>query len=69
MRKGPRLRIEERRGKRMTLYTDQTGPLVQYENGTLHIEDLNPHQIIRWRMRRSEMLRLGIRCILAAIFK
>lgn len=53
----------------MTLYTDQTGPLVQYENGTLHIEDLNPHQIIRWRMRRSEMLRLGIRCILAAIFK
>jgi hypothetical protein len=51
----------------MTIYMDQTGPLVEYKNGVLHIEDLNPHQLMRWQMTRSEMLRFGWRCLVAAV--
>jgi hypothetical protein len=51
----------------MTLFFDRAGPLMMYGDGTLSIEDLNPEMKTRWRMRRGEMLLLGLRCIWAAI--
>ena len=50
----------------MTLFWHGTGPLLKYDNGTLHIEDLNPQIKTQWRMSRGEMFWLGWRCILAA---
>ena len=51
----------------MTLFWHETGPLMRYEKGVLHVEDLNPHIETRWAMSRGEMLRMGWRCIVAAL--
>lgn len=51
----------------MTLFMDFAGPLVKYQDGTLHIEDLNPEIKTKWRMSRLEMLTFGFRCISAAL--
>ena len=51
----------------MTLYWAHWGPLLQYRNGFLEIEDLNPDLKTRWRMSRWEMLRTGLRFMIAAI--
>jgi hypothetical protein len=51
----------------MTLFWHPTGPLLRYSGGVLLIEDLNPELRTRWRMSRLEMLRLGWRCIAAAL--
>jgi hypothetical protein len=51
----------------MTLFVDPTGPLVYYTGGTFGVEDLNPEGRMRWRMSRWEMLKLGCRCIVAAV--
>jgi hypothetical protein len=51
----------------MTLFWHQTGPLMKYEAGFLHVEDLNPEVKTHWRMSRLEMLRLGWMCVVASI--
>lgn len=51
----------------MTLFWDQTGPKIAYQDGVIEIEDLNPQVSMRWRMSRLEMLRLGWRCILTVL--
>lgn len=51
----------------MTLFWHPTGPLMRYQAKTLFIDDLNPEQHTKWRMSRFEMLRLGWRCIVAAL--
>lgn len=53
----------------MILFTDPTGPKLTYENGMLHVADLNPQIETRWRMTRWDMLKLGWRCIKAAASK
>lgn len=53
--------------KTRTLYWNETGPLMNYCAGMLLISDLNPEKHIQWRMSRWEMLRLGLRCIRAAL--
>jgi hypothetical protein len=50
----------------MTLYWHPTGPLLRYAAGVLYVEDLNPEVKTEWRMSRVEMLRLGLRCMVAA---
>jgi hypothetical protein len=57
----------DRGGKRMTLFWNQTGPLLRYSDGMLYVEDLNPEVKTSWRMSRKEMLKLGYRCIIAAL--
>lgn len=52
----------------MILFIDETGPLIKYESDMLTIEDLNPQTMIRWKMSRLEMLKLGWRCLKAAVF-
>lgn len=51
----------------MRLYMHETGPLLEYRKGMLHVEDLNPHVQTRWCMSRLEMLKTGLRFMLAAI--
>lgn len=51
----------------MTIYWHPTGPLIYFTGTTMGIEDLNPEAKMRWRMSRTEMLRIGWRCIVAAI--
>ncbi len=51
----------------MTLFWDPTGPLLKYDGDILLIEDLNPQLSTQWRMSRKEILRLGLRCILASL--
>jgi len=51
----------------MTLFFDRAGPLMKYANGVLHVADLNPEVRTKWCMSRLEMLRLGVRCIVAAL--
>lgn len=53
----------------MTLFWDQTGPLIKYSSGALVIEDLNPENSICFRMSRWELIRLGLWCLLGAIWK
>lgn len=53
--------------KKTTLYFNQCGPLIQYDGRLLYVEDLNPQIETRWTMSRGEMLRLGWRCIRAAL--
>jgi hypothetical protein len=53
--------------KTMTLFWQQTGPLMKYDAGLLQVEDLNPQMKTQWRMSRMEMLVLGIKCLWAAI--
>lgn len=48
------------------LFTDPTGPLVQYGNGMVFVENLNPQVSTAWGMTRREMLAFGWRCIVAA---
>ena len=50
-----------------TIYFHNTGPLIRYDAETLHIEDLNPQQSMRWRMSRWEMFKIGVRSIVAAL--
>jgi hypothetical protein len=51
----------------MTLFMDNTGPLLKYANGILYIEDLNPETRRRWRMSRLEMFMLGWCCVVASL--
>jgi hypothetical protein len=51
----------------MTLFRHDTGPLVQYHEQTLIIEDLNPESRLRWRMSRWEMFKFGVLGIVAAV--
>lgn len=52
----------------MNIFTDETGPLVQYDGEFLNIEDLNPQIETRWRMSRWEMTRFAFKALVAAIF-
>ena len=52
-----------------TIYWDKTGPLLQYRDGVLIIEDLNPQQRLTWRVSTKEMFRVGLRCIMAAVIQ
>ena len=51
----------------MTLLFMHEGPMLKYRNGFLDIDDLNPEQHMRWRLSRIEMLRLGVKCLWAAL--
>jgi len=51
----------------MTLFWHSTGPLIRYNGGVLLVESLNPHSTVRFRMSRFEMLRLGLKCLLATL--
>lgn len=48
------------------LFSDPTGPLIEYQHGFLTVEDLNPQISTRWRMSRWEMVKLGFRALRAA---
>lgn len=50
----------------MTLFWLQSGPLIRYADGFLHVEDLNPQTQTKWRMTRTEMLKTGLRFIWAS---
>jgi hypothetical protein len=50
-----------------TIFSDATGPLVQYGGGTLYIADLNPEIETRWRMSRWEMVKFGFAALFAAL--
>lgn len=52
---------------RKLLFMHWTGPLVEYEDGTLYIESLNPQVRTKWRMSRMEMLRFGARAMIAGL--
>ncbi len=51
----------------MTIFWHWTGPLLRYESGVLTIEDLNPEIKTRWRLTRWELIKIGVRCVLAAL--
>jgi hypothetical protein len=51
----------------MTLFSDATGPYMRYDNGVLHISDLNPQQNMYWNMSRWEMFCVGLRCIWSSL--
>jgi hypothetical protein len=50
----------------MTIFWNKAGPLIKYDGKLLVVEDLNPEQRMQWRMSRWEMLRTGLRFMLAA---
>lgn len=51
----------------MTLFWANWGPLMRYKSGFLDIEDLNPEIKTSWQMSRTELFKLGCRCILASV--
>lgn len=58
---------EHWREDEMTLFWHPTGPRVTYRDGLFKVQDLNPEVEARWIMSRGEMIRLGWRCIVAAL--
>jgi hypothetical protein len=50
-----------------TIFCDPTGPMIKYGSDTMKIADLNPEVETKWRMSRWEMVKLGWRCIVAAL--
>jgi hypothetical protein len=50
-----------------TILFHQTGPMIQYEAGVLHIKDLNPEAHLRWRLSRGELVKLAMRALLSAV--
>lgn len=52
----------------MIIYWHKTGPLLVYQNGVLHIEDLNPELKTKWALTRLERFGIGIRFLLS-VFK
>lgn len=50
-----------------TLFFDNSGPLMQYSDGRLKIEDLNPELRTTWSMSRRELFHLGLKCLWAAV--
>ena len=53
--------------KRTTIYWHKTGPLVQYIDGALMIDDLNPQVSTKWRMSRWEMIKFAWRSLFVAL--
>jgi hypothetical protein len=51
----------------MTIYWDATGPLLHYDGSRLLIADLNPSMETRWVLSRWQMVKIGVRCIRAAL--
>lgn len=51
----------------MKIFSHETGPLVEYKDGFLFIEDLNPHVETKWEMSRWEMFKMGMAAIKAAV--
>lgn len=51
---------------RYTLFFDFSGPLVEYSDGMLRVEDLNPHVQTQWRMSRWDLFKFGLRALLVA---
>ena len=43
------------------------GPMIDYHNGVLRISDLNPEAEIKFRISRAEILKIGLRAIIAAM--
>lgn len=51
------------------LYMHPTGPMLRVDSDlVLHIDDLNPEIKTKWRMSRLELLGLGWRMMVAAVF-
>ncbi|MCD9821165.1 hypothetical protein [Bradyrhizobium japonicum] len=53
----------------MRLFFDHAGPMLSYEDGFLHVADLNPELRTKWSMARWEMFKLGLRCLLASLVR
>jgi hypothetical protein len=53
----------------MVIFWTGAGPRLSYENGFLNIDDLNPEHHLHWRMSRWEMIKIGLRCVFAALRK
>ena len=52
------------------IYMNQTGPMLRVDSEhTLHIDDLNPEIKTRWRLSRCELLSIGWRLIMLAVFR
>ena len=41
--------------------------MIDYHNGVLRISDLNPEAEIKFRISRAEILKIGLRAIIAAM--
>lgn len=52
----------------MTIYWNETGPLLRYGDEHLRIEDLNPQISVRWRLSRLERLAIAWGFFKAAVF-
>ena len=51
----------------MTIFWHPTGPMIIYRKETLLIDDLNPEAHLTWAISRWEMIKIGIRFILAGV--
>jgi hypothetical protein len=50
-----------------TLFWAAEGPKISFMFGVLRISDLNPEVDLAWRMRRWEMLKLGLKFVKVAL--
>jgi len=47
----------------MTLFFLHEGPMIQWEDGTLIIQDLNPEVKLQWAVSADELIAFGKKCI------
>ena len=50
-----------------TVLRTEWGPMIEYDGNTVYVEDINPHHVMRWRLSRWEVAKLGLRLLRAAV--
>lgn len=43
------------------------GPEIKYDGNVLYVEDINPHRVMKWRLSRKEVFKMGMALVLGAI--
>lgn len=62
------LSMEKRKVQSMnTIFINNTGPLIQYNDGVLRIDDLNPSYTMIWKVSRWELFKIGCKSVWASI--
>jgi hypothetical protein len=49
------------------LFWRAEGPQLEYRDGSLFIADLNPEIELSWRISRTELFAIGLRCLRASL--
>jgi len=44
------------------------GPEIKYDGKILYVEDINPHRVMKWKLSRREVFKMGMALVFGSIF-